>query len=217
MIEDSSENETGGFTGRANDDLASDLTDELRARVKSELEPGERLLWTSRAVPSPAPIGAGYWIASAIARGLLFLGLGAIAFALGEPRPFSHKDSTMPLGLFLCGGGSILLAVTMGVWWNRRVELRRKANICYAITDRRAIAWLPEPQPDAVRVISLRRGRIKNVERVERSDGSGNLEFSWPRVPYPSWRLSGFEHIPEVRRVEQIVRNYLMQDERSEA
>jgi hypothetical protein len=190
------------------------LGDELRSRVKGELEPGERLLWSSRSVPPPAPIGARYFIFTAIALVLFALGLVAIAHALGTPRQlFANAESTMPLGLFLCGVGGVMFALTVAVGWNSRVELHRKANVCYAITDRRAIVWLPEPQPDAVRVISLRRGRIKSVERVERSDGSGNLEFSWPRIHHSSWRLSGFEHIPEVRRVEQIVRNNLMQDE----
>src|SRR5262249_26156378 len=41
VIIDSKENGTVGFTDRANDDLATDLTEDLRARVKSELEPGE--------------------------------------------------------------------------------------------------------------------------------------------------------------------------------
>jgi hypothetical protein len=214
VITDSSENRTVGFTDRANDDLATDLTEDLRARVKSELEPGERLLWSSRSVPPPAAIGARYFIFGTIALVLFALGLVAIAYTLGGPRPvFANRESTIPLGLFLCGVGGVMFALTVAVGWGSRVELRRKANVCYAITDRRAIVWLPEPQPDAVRVISLRRGRIKSVERVERGDGSGNLEFSWPRIHHSHWRLSGFEHIPEVRRVEQIVRNNLMQDE----
>jgi len=98
-----------------------------------------------------------------------------------------------------------------------RLMQRRQAEVCYAVTDRRAIFWNPEPRSDGVRVMSVRRGEIQRVVRVERPDGSGHLEFSpsahVPYYPYPN----GFQHIPEVRRVEYIVRNNLIRDEREQA
>jgi hypothetical protein len=41
--------------------------------------------------------------------------------------------------------------------------------------------------------------------------------MSYKNPTQHGWTPYSFEHIPEVRRVEQIVRNNLMQDERSEA
>ncbi len=46
---------------------------------------------------------------------------------------------------------------------------------------------------------------------VEWPDGSGNPEFTHPprEIEY-SWKVEQFLAIPEVRRAEQIVRNYLI-------
>jgi hypothetical protein len=82
----------------------------------------------------------------------------------------------------------------------------RLVNTCYAITDRRVIMWTPEPRGDAVGVQALGRGQIKSLVRIERPDGSGHLEF------YGRFK---FTYVPEVRRVEQIVRSNLMTSEPS--
>src|SRR5262249_847642 len=141
-------------------------------------------------------------------------GMGAIALAQGDIRARANTDSTVPLGIFLCLIGGVTMIATLANWNNRRVQRRRQENVCYAVTDRRAVMWIPEPKSDAVRVLSVPGGQIKNLERVERPDGSGNLEFPWPRHSRQlPWKPYGFEHIPDVRRVEQIVRNNLLRDE----
>src|SRR4051794_29960999 len=83
-------------------DFDDSLTDELRARFKGELEPGERLLWAARSSPPPVPLGAGYFIASGAALLVLDLGVGAIALSLGDLRARSLNESPMPLGIILC-------------------------------------------------------------------------------------------------------------------
>jgi len=54
MTTDSSEGQTDSFRSASDDELVGDLANDLRARVKSELEPGERLLWAARSVPPRA-------------------------------------------------------------------------------------------------------------------------------------------------------------------
>ena len=49
--------------------------------------------------------------------------------------------------------------------------------------------------------------------RIERPDGSGTLEFTRTLNDFDYYFHFKFEHIPEVRRVEQIVRNNLMTNE----
>jgi len=190
-------------------ELGDGLSDELRARVKAEIEPGERLLWAARSSPTPVPLDAGLVLSPVTAVVLLAAAVGTYANSVGY---LGHPIKDV---LFLCimtslGGCILAIATTLG-WIKSRAERRRKANVCYAVTDRRAIFLIPEPKTDAVRVVVLPRGEIADVVRVERPDGFGTLELSTPsfhhRLP---WYPLGFQNIPEVRRVEQIIRTNLM-------
>jgi hypothetical protein len=191
-----------------------DLANEVRARVKGELQPGERLLWAGQPFPPPAPVGVGYLVVVAIALVLIAFGVGAMGHALGDVRARANNESTMPLGIGLSLIGCIMIICTVGSRFSERIQRSRMASVCYAVTDHRAITWIPEPKTDAVRVHSVFRGQIEGVVRLERPDGSGSLEFAYSKnvVPY-HWQYAGFQHIPEVRRVEQIIRNNLMTNE----
>jgi hypothetical protein len=207
----SSSDTTGGVPFPANaDDFGDDLNEDLRARVKTELEPGERLLWAGRSMPPHPRLSVAYnaWFTV----GMLFLGFGlaAIVRALSLPRPrFNESDSTMGLGIGLGVVGSIILVCAAASWISERLKAARESTVCYAVTDRRAISWVPEDSGDAVRVHSWPKGRIGDVVRVERPDGSGNLEFTLTKDSRYYWPPAGFNHIREVRRVEQIVRHNL--------
>ncbi len=140
---------------------------------------------------------------------MLFLGFGLLGIlrALGDPRPrFNNGDTTMGMGIGLSLVGGVILACTIGSWISRRLKAARESSVCYAVTDRRAISWVPEDSGDAVRVHSWPKGRIGDVTRVERPDGSGSLEFTLANDSRYYWPPAGFNHIREVRRVEQIVR-----------
>jgi len=192
-------------------DLGDSLTDDLRARFKGELEPGERLLWSAQSDPPVTPLAAGYYVSSAMA--LVCLGAGvAILAPRGSRRALD--DSTITAGLVFIGLGCLIVIGLIAAWRNRWTERRRLSNVCYAITDRRAIIWAPEPKGDAIRVQTVARGQVKNVVRLERPDGSGSLEFSGDGDHVAvHWHPFGFMHIPEVRRVEQIIRNNLIKSE----
>lgn len=189
------------------DDFGDGLTEDLRARVKSELESGERLLWVARSSPPPVTTGKGYFIAFGI--GLLFAAGGVAVIIRSFGRPRFHNDAAFD-GVMMMIAGSAVAAATIAVRISAAYRRERQANTYYALTDRRAISWIPESKDGSIRVRSLGRGRIQDVARVERPDGTGTLEFTLPRASteYPAPKEE-FKDIPEVRRVEQLVRIHL--------
>jgi hypothetical protein len=200
----------GIFTAAANE-FDGDVNEELRARVKAELEPGERLLWESLSHPPRARIGAGILFLFATALVFLFFGVMAVGHSFGHVAP---DGGTMPLGIFLCTAGCLFLLGATSGWYSRRVERRDLSRVCYAVTDRRIVVWVPDSKQHATRVYTVPKGQVKNLVRVERASGFGDLEFSSgaDHVDF-RWYPFGFKHIPEVRRVEQIIRNNLMSTE----
>ena len=77
-----------------------------------------------------------------------------------DTRVYIHRDSPIQFGILLC-----ILALpdhdrTIAAWFGCRGERRRQSTVSYAITDRGAIHWQPEPNSDAVRLVYLRRGEI---------------------------------------------------------
>jgi hypothetical protein len=194
-------------------DHSNGLDDELRARVKGELEPGERVLWAGRSFPPRTPPGLANYLVGAAALALLLFGAMNYAHALGHPRGVTD-DGSVALGSTFCVIGTLLALGVIGSLSNRRSQRSRNAGVCYAVTDRRIIIWAPEEDPDGVRVSTMPGAQIGHIERIQRSDGSGDLEFS--RHGDATYRFGqlGFKHIPEVRRVEQIIRNNLMIDQK---
>jgi hypothetical protein len=193
------------------------LADDLRARVKGELEPGERLLWAARSQPPFVRFGFGFYAMSAISSILLVLGTSGIVRALGRGR--FNDGSEMALGMVLVVVASLFGIGLIGNWYSRIKRRTRDASVCYAITDRRAVIWTPESKGNAIRISTFPRGEIRNLVRLQTPDGSGSLLFntrtsdSTDGIPV-DWYLYGFRHVHEVRRVEQIVRNSLITGER---
>lgn len=205
-----SSSSTAGFFAAGGDELGDGLDELLRARVKGELEPGERLLWAGRSMPPAARFSVAYFAWFAVAMIFLGFGLFGIIHALSAPRPrFNNDDPSMAMGTALSVIGGIILTCTIASAVAKRLQAARETGICYAVTDRRAISWEPEDKGDAVRVQSWTKGRIGDVVRVERPDGSGSLEFTLAQDTRFYWPPAGFQHIAEVRRVEQIVRHNL--------
>jgi hypothetical protein len=212
---------------RGGDDLSNgavefndEMDGDLRAILKGELEPGERLLWAGRSDPVAERVGLGFCLSGAIAMILLILGVLGIASFLGAPRHHPWDESPIVIGLLSIGCACPIVIGLITNWNYRMSEFRRKSNILYAVTERRAIVRTPERKGDAVRIKSVHRGQITDVERVQRPDGSGNLYFSTGRVyaspEYPFDRHDlGFKDIHDVRRVEQIVLNNLVSTEKT--
>jgi hypothetical protein len=186
------------------------LSDDLRARVKSELEPGERVLWAGHSNPPIEPRGLGFHFAFTITLVIFAIGL----FFVTPPRvgPNAGGGSTLGVGLVVLGIDSLFIIALIAGWNGRRTHRRQMTNTCYAVSDRRVIIWVPELKGDAIRVQALERGQFRHLIRTERPDGSGTLEFSAaPRdADFGYYHRFMLANIPEVRRVEQIVRNNLM-------
>lgn len=192
------------------DDLANELGDDLRSRVKSELEPGERLLWAGRSWPEPARFGAAQVAWMGIGLFMLCSGFTGILYDLLRLRTRSTDGSAAGVGIVVLVLGVIALGVNMGLWMSQRATARRESRTVYAVTDRRTITWTPEPNGDAIRVRSVTSGKLRHVERVERPDGSGTLDFHL-KTDHNSWlSINSFKNVQDVRRVEQIVRKNLI-------
>jgi hypothetical protein len=56
---------------------------------------------------------------------------------------------------------------------------------------------------------------VKRVYRVEYTDGSGDVIFQQPTEAEVYWIPPGFEKVPEVVRVERLVREALLSDQRT--
>jgi hypothetical protein len=211
MVRDYSGGQTDGFTGSADDDLTRDVNDELRARIKGELEPGERVLWAGWSSPPLAPPGLGSYFVGAVSLVLLVFGAISCAHAVGRPRALPDENS-MALGIVLCIVGILFSSGLIASFFVRRNARRRGAGVSYAVTDRRVIIWTPEPNSDGIRILTMSGAQIRNIVRVQRLDGSGDLELfsTGQEISYFYHSGPGFKHIPEVRRVEQIIRNNLM-------
>jgi hypothetical protein len=198
------------FSVADTNELDDGLSNDLRALVKSELEPGERLLWAARCDPPAESHGVGFYMVCGIT--LCLLGLGLL---LITTPPFMRRwnDGTAGIGglSFLGLAGVFLIGLT-GAWNTRSTARRRMIRTCYAVTDRRAITWAPEPKGDAVRVETLARGEVRKLVRIERPDGSGTLQLAGtgPDIEFGFYDYFSFAHISQVRRVEQIVRSNLV-------
>jgi hypothetical protein len=187
------------------------LPEDLLGLIKPELAPGERLIWASRANPRPSRSPSGYEVGALWALGLFLVSAVCFAAFFGA---FGGRFATIEavsgtLG-FLLGIASFLVLVGMaGTWISKEAENPIVKKGCYALTDRRAIVWNAKSGSSAIDVSSYHRGTIKNLHRSEYPDGSGDVIFrlgeglsEWPEV--------GFQGIAEVRRVEDLVRRFLI-------
>lgn len=207
----SSESEVGG----AGDD---DLPDDLRAFVKAELRPGERLLWAARPVRPPANTTGTRAIAWGIVWFLALAGVGGAggAYLLGGLGPPSPTLSPYVLLVVAPAGIGALVAalVVLGMlsaWAGAR---RRIASVTYALNSDRALLWRPAGDGGGAREIYTVPSRsLTSMHRVEFSDGSGDVHFGGTdSLP---WNVQGFLGVADARRVESLAREILVDPEPS--
>ena len=182
------------------------LPEELIHLVKPELQPGERLLWTSRAgagAPStalwPSSWSAWIWFFGFVAVGVCCLGLS------NNQRP-GVDGLLAAIGVLSEITALFFVVGFVSNCFSRWDERRKMTGQVYALTDRRAVIWAPAKR-SAVSVHTFQRGTIRAevLHRVQYPDGSGDISF---RVSYQE--PSGFRGIAEVRRVEELIRRFLV-------
>lgn len=186
-----------------------EIPEDLLVWIKPELEPGERLLWVSRAGQEPSfrrrgglP-AAGTW-----AFGLMALAFAMLVLSLGTVLRLRQAEAALITFSIAFGAvGSVIGLFTLAAWNTARGERRLRGRRFYALTDRRAIVWSPVAGSDAVTVHVYPRGSIRpeQIERTQFPDGGGTLSILGG---YSA--LGKFEGIADVRRVEGLVRRFLV-------
>ncbi len=192
------------------------VPEELLHLVKPELQPGERLLWASFAQAKP-PAGLRSPIRALVVM-ITGFGLAAGAFftIFGPYRPkfLGVENLLIGTGVIACLVGIISAIVAFFAWTERWWEHDRFASNTYALTDRRAIIWIPQQNSKAVEVHTFPRSSIKSLHRLEYPDGSGSVRFNYGIEDYYG-PITGFESVADVRFVEDLTRRTLIDAERS--
>jgi hypothetical protein len=180
-----------------------DLPDDLRARLKGELAPGERLLWAGRPLPKPVRVTSGYIVAAMVALGFAAIFVVLLALPMPQPNQFEKPDQGGRVAAGIVSGflAFLIIYFTIRGWQQKFATARGEVRRLYALTDRRAILWQPVIGSEAVTVTSYYPRLIEKLYRVENPDGSGDVKFSGAGP----WG-SGFDNIADVRRVEDLVR-----------
>jgi hypothetical protein len=197
-----------GFHTAIGDDFGDGLSEDLRARVKSELEPGERILWAARGIPRPlgtirafpALFAAFLCATSGFALMVLFgiyglrdLGPGEMIFLLCLP----------PAAL----GGMVAIGTSWS-WARHRLWQGLIARSLYVLTDRRAIVAWTRRWTDEVILDVWTTDAFNGTLCVEDGDGIGAVYFRRNGeilAPY-----SSFEGIRDAGRVDELIRQVLL-------
>jgi hypothetical protein len=190
------------------------LPEEFAARIKPELDPGERLLWAARSRPwlRSWTISLANWLWIAVSGLIAFLGLGTgfglFGQTLREAPSVAVIIGELAVPFFL---GSCAFAIHSWIM-NRGWGLGKLPTI-YALTDLRAIIWRPDPQRGGLEIFSFAPGTFRQVHRRENPDGTGDVTF-FPIVGFNPMavRQRGFEGVAEVIRVEGLVRATLLDE-----
>jgi hypothetical protein len=148
---------------------ANHLPQEISRLVDAELRNGERVAWTGQPIPGRfARRGIGHVI----------FGIPWTAFALfwmAGASGFKMPDFSQGVGLFpLFGLPFVLIGFGMlsSPYWMRRKALKT----AYVITDQRAIV-LASGAFGSTTIRSFEPDRLKDIRRVQRPDGTGDLVF----------------------------------------
>ena len=176
----------------------------LRKRITSELDSGERIAWVgrphARAYVIPTIALLVFSVPFTVAAVLWML----VAAGFEVPGFEIHPNNLSPwFGLpFLAIGVLLDCTPFWAVWIAHRTG--------YVLTDRRAIIFNGMYTGT---VHTFLPDRLRNLTRKERRDGSGDLLFLRPtwidddeRVGEDRTAERGFEAIPDVKQVEDLVR-----------
>lgn len=179
------------------------LPRDLRSQVELELQPGERVVWAGQPIPGRLARGS---------LGIVLFGIPWTAFSIFWVTMAAKgisKSNAGPIGwLFpLFGVPFILIGIGMlsSPYWARRNATRT----AYVITDRRAIIFQARLR-GGVSVRSFEPSVLKDLNRTQLTDGSGDLTFAQELQRGAKGRYYysniGFQAVRDVKAVEEMVR-----------
>ncbi len=153
------------------------VSDGLRACLKAELEPGERLFWAARACPPPVPtIDAFPAFFTALLCGLSGFAL-AVVFGVYGLVALGPREAALVFGLGPAAIGFFILLALVG----RRIGYLRTrwrlARTFYGLTDRRAIVGIDHGDGEPIWFSSLPFDAIHDTLCIEHQDGTGDVYF----------------------------------------
>lgn len=189
-----------------------EIPDDLVARVKPELRPGERLVWAGRPIRRPplSLISIG-WAGGCL--GILYL-LTAIFLSIYFKAFVTSSPTTEPyaiLGTIFASLASLATIAWIVGGINDYFDRQRVTRESYALTNQRALIWIPGDTRNAVEFYAHDRGHFDRIHRVQRPDGSGDLSFASSLNRFnPGPRQ--FREIADVKRVEALARQYVIHE-----
>jgi hypothetical protein len=186
------------------------LPEGLRKRIESELDVGERITWVGRPGARVSILQSIPLLVFAIPFTLFPAVMIALELGLHIPGVRLGENQSGWFGVPFLLVGLALFYVPV---WGRRVAQRT----AYVVTDRRGMIF-DGVRPD--RVYIFLPDQLRNLARTERRNGSGDLIFPQPAAGDSSGKefpaKLGFEAIPNVRHVEELVRNLVAEHSRDQ-
>lgn len=202
------------------------LPDELDARVRSELEDGEQLLWVGQPRPGRfARMGLPMVLFGIPWTAFSFFWIAVASWmVLFKDAPGVNNAGWRIGGLFACFPlfGIPFVLIGLGMLSTPLLLWRRAKRTFYALTDRRAILW-EAGAFGSVEVRSYQPAALKKMYRRDYNDGSGDLVFeealvvrrTRSRGTPMSTQNHGFMGIANVHEIEQLLRKTLFSNSSS--
>jgi hypothetical protein len=195
-----------------------ELSEELTARVNSELQQGERLVWLGQPRPGrlmwssiPVVLFGIPWTAFSL------FWMGAASGVLFEGG--THEGPPGFGAFFICFPlfGLPFVLIGLGMLSSPYWVYRQARRTCYALTNQRALIWTPKWNR-SVEVRSFKAAELGKIVRRDYADGNGDLVFeevvSTSRDSDGDLRTTKTEHgfigIENVRDVEDKLRKALL-------
>jgi hypothetical protein len=197
-----------GFYPAIGDDFGDGLSEDLRARVKSELEPDERILWAARGIPRP--LGT-IRVFPALFAAFLCATSGfalMVLFGIYGLRDMGPAEMIFLLCLPPAALGGMVAIGTSWSWVRHHLWQRLIARSLYVLTDRRAIVAWRRRRTDEVILDVWTTDAFNGTLCVEHGDGIGAVYFrrnGETLAPY-----SSFEGIRDAGRVDELIRQVLL-------
>lgn len=187
-----------------------DLPMDLQQKLRDELKANEKTIWAGQPDPNEMMKQAfkSYFIFIPMTLFVLFWMYGASGFKMPTFN-FENGFDLLSIVFPLFGLPFLMVAVwglTSPVWAKRKA-----ANTVYAITNQRLLSLNFDK---ATKVESYYPKDVKQLERTEKADGSGDLllaknEYRDSEGDLHRETQIGFYAVKDVKNVERIVENFL--------